>query len=407
MSFTTALQRLSKVTFRAPGGLRTRARTLWRGARALFGFGLATLTYPVAWFGLFRPRDALADAVAELLVIGFYGATARSPSARLLARQVRRGQVGGVFFVAQNVGAIDELTGLMRLFRDDRLQTLIAIDHEGGKVQRLKKLSGLTKLPAAQIVAERLSPPEAQRLYAKAGQDLAALGFNVNLGPVLDIHDPDNPVIGKPKRAYGTDPDCIAAYAAAFVSGFASAGILCSAKHFPGHGRSVSDSHHGVADISAHWTEAELAPFARLFASAHPPAMVMMGHLRLDRLSTHGRPATLSAPIVTGLLRGTLGYAGVVITDDIDMDAIRHQMGRRCAVVRALAAGNDLIMIKNLFGYDTLLPQRAVRWVRKAINQGTLTETQIMAAAARVRAMRIQMSAKAAGCENLPGDAHR
>jgi beta-N-acetylhexosaminidase len=385
-----ALTRLHKTTIRALGTPRPRLRRLWRAARAVRGISRGMLDYPAAWFGLFRPRDALAAAVADLLIVGFYGANARSPSARLLARQVRRGQVGGVFFVTQNIGTIDELAELMRLFRSGPHQPLIAIDHEGGMVQRLTEAHGLTRLPAARTVAETLSPATARQLYAGAGLELAALGFNINLGPVLDVDEPENPVIGRPKRSYGTDPERIAAYAEAFASGFASAGILCAAKHFPGHGRSASDSHHGVADVSARWTEAEMEPFARLFASPHAPAMVMTGHLRLDRLAPDGRPATVSAPIVMGLLRQKLGYKGVVMTDDVDMDAVRHLMSRSEAVVQALAAGNDLIMIKNLFGYDPLLPQRAVRWVRKAIARGILTEAQIMSAAARVRAIRRQ-----------------
>ncbi|HTO28102.1 MAG TPA: glycoside hydrolase family 3 N-terminal domain-containing protein, partial [Devosia sp.] len=166
------------------------------------------------------------------------------------------------------------------------------------------------------------------------------------------------------------------------------AGVLCAAKHFPGHGRSVGDSHNGGANISATWTEAELEPFARLITSEHTPSMVMTGHLRLDPVAPDGRPATVSASIVTGLLRQRLGYQGVVVTDDLDMDAISQLMSRQEAVVQALVAGSDLLMIKNLFRYDPLMPQRAVGWVRKAIASGHLTEAQVMAAAERVRALR-------------------
>jgi beta-N-acetylhexosaminidase len=305
-----ALKRLHKITSGAIRDPRRSLRRPSRAVRAVLGFARGMLDYPTAWFGLFRPRDVLADAVAELLIVGFYGANARSPSARLLARQVQRGQVGAVFFVTQNVGTIDELAGLMRLFRTGSGQPLIAIDHEGGKVQRLREAHGATRLPAARTVAETLTPTEARKLYAGAGQEFASLGFNVNLGPVVDFHDPKNPAIGRTKRSYGTDPERIAAYGVSFTSGFARAGVLCAAKHFPGHGRSTGDSHNGVVDISARWTEAELEPFSRLFRSPHPPAMVMMGHLHHDRLATDGRPATLSAPIVTGLLRQKLGYEG-------------------------------------------------------------------------------------------------
>jgi beta-N-acetylhexosaminidase len=368
--------------------VRRSLRRLGRYARAGVGMVIGMTAYPIAWLGWFRSRDKLAEAVAELLLLGFYGANAASPSARLLARQVHRGQVGAVFFVNQNIGKLDEVTGLLRLFRTGANWPLLAIDHEGGIVQRLTRAHGFTRVPAAREVAATMSPVQARSLYAKAGQELSALGFNVNLGPVLDIDEPTNPAIGVFGRAYATDPERIANYAQAFVDGYASAGILCAAKHFPGHGLAVNDSHDGAADISATWTQAELEPFSRLFASRHMPSMVMTGHLRLDSVAPDGRPATISAPIVTGLLRERLGYRGVVVTDDLDMGAVTQIMGRKDAVVQAIAAGCDLLMIKNLFGYDPLLPQRAVGWVRAAIARGVLTETQVMEAAERVRAIR-------------------
>ena len=359
-----------------------------RVARAGVGMAMGMLAYPIAWLGWFRPRDELAAAVGQLLLVGFYGASRSSPSARLLARQAQRGQVGAVFFVHQNVGSLAQVKGLLDLFRDGGTAPLLAIDHEGGIVQRLTDAHGMSRLPAARDVAASLSPDEAYALYARAGRELAALGFDINLGPVVDIDAPDNPAIGVFGRASGTEPDRITASAQAFLAGFSAAGILCAAKHFPGHGLAVSDSHEGAADISATWTEAELEPFARLIASPTAPPLMMMGHLRLDPVAPDGRPATISTPIVTGLLRRRLGYQGVVVTDDLDMKAVSDLMGRKEAVVQAIAAGCDLLMFKNLFGYDPLLPQRAVRWVRDAIARGELSEAQVMAAAQRVRALR-------------------
>ncbi len=365
---------------------------LERYARAGLGIAVGMITYPLAWLGWFRSRDDLAAAVGELLLVGFYGASSASPSARLLARQVRRGQVGAIFFVNQNIGTIDEVAGLLRLFHTGKAWPLLAIDHEGGIVQRLTKAHGFTRVPAARAVAATMSPAEARLLYSVAGQELASLGFNVNLGPVLDIDDPTNPAIGVFGRSYSTDPERIAAYAQAFVDGFTSAGILCAAKHFPGHGLARSDSHDGAADISATWTVEEMEPFARLFASPDAPSMVMTGHLRLDSVAPDGRPATVSAPIVTGLLRERLNYRGVVVTDDLDMGAVSQLMDRKEAVVQAIAAGCDLLMIKNLFGYDPLMPQRAVGWVRAAIARGDISEQQVMDAAERVRAVRRVLS---------------
>jgi len=353
------------------------------------GMAIGMTTYPVAWLGWFRARDTLATAVGELLLIGFYGTSSASPSARLLARQARRGQVGAVFFVHQNIGTPEELEDLLCLFQAGSTAPMLAIDHEGGVVQRLTAAHGFTRVPAARDVAATMSPAEARSLYALAGRELAERGFTINLGPVLDVDEPTNPAIGIFGRAYATDPDVISTYAEAFVEGFSRAGILCTAKHFPGHGRTTTDSHDGAADISGTWTEEELVPFARLFASPHAPPMVMTGHLRLDPVEPSGLPAAVSASIVTGLLRGRMGYRGVVVTDDLDMGAVSHIMSRKDAIVQAIAAGSDLLMIKNLFSYDPLLPQRAVGWVRKAIAQGRLSEEQVIEAADRVRAIRL------------------
>jgi beta-N-acetylhexosaminidase len=322
-----------------------------------------------------------------MLLIGFYGKSTRSLSARMLARQVRRGQVGGVFFVNANIGTREDVEGLVRLFESGRTAPLLAIDHEGGIVQRLTQAHGLTLLPSARDMADQATPAEARDLYAQAGRELAALRFNVNLGPVVDFDNPANPAIGTFGRAYGTDPNRIAAYAAAFVEGFASAGVICALKHFPGHGNSVGDSHDGVADISATWTEAELLPFAHLIGARRAP-MVMGGHLRMATIETSGSLTTFSPAVMTDLLRHRLGYRGVVLTDDLDMDAVRRMMGRRTAIVQAIRAGNDLLMMKNVEHYDPLLPQRAVRWVRAAIADGTLREAEVIEAAERIRALR-------------------
>ncbi len=359
-----------------------------RALRAGLAMAVGYLAYPMAWLGLGRPRDALADAVATMLLIGFYGATTRSPSARLLARQVRRGEVGGVFFVHQNIGTRDQAAALVESFR---AAPLLAIDHEGGIVQRLTGTHGFTWLPAARDVAATMTPEAARTLYARAGRELAEFGFTVNLGPVVDFDHPDNRAIGIFGRAYGIDPAQITAYGAAFVDGFAAENVVCVLKHFPGHGCSVGDSHDGIADISGSWTPSELEPFARLIAAGRAP-IVMGGHVRLDTIEPEGLPATISPAIITGLLRRQLGYKGVVMTDDLDMDAVSHVFGRRQAFIHAIRAGNDLLMIKNLFRYDPLLPQRAVGWVRAAIRAGILREAQIIDAAERVRKLRLDQS---------------
>lgn len=352
--------------------------------RAGIGLILGGICFPIAWGWTRHPRDPLAIAVSNVLMLGFFGSKSSSFSARLLARQVRHGQVNGVFFVGENIGDSEDLAGLKALFSIDKHATLLAIDHEGGAVQRLSQRHGATKLPRAlRIGSSGLGFNQVKAIYAQAGREFAHWGFNLNFGPVLDIHDPQNTVIGRYGRSFGGDARNICVNAAAFVDGFSSNGVICALKHFPGHGRSIGDSHFEPADISSTWSKNELEPYKQLISLGRAP-MIMCGHLRLDSLEPSGYPATLSRPIIQGILRDQLGFDGVVVTDDLDMGAITATHNRRRALIDALKAGNDLVMIKNLFGYDPLLPKRALYWIRQAIKNGELEESRVLEAGNRV-----------------------
>lgn len=348
------------------------------------GLTLGAVYFPVAWVWTRHPRDPVAVAVSNVLMLGFFGSQKSSLSARLLARQVRHGQVNGVFFVGENVGNSKDLAGLSNLFCASENTPLLAIDHEGGAVQRLSQRHGVTKLPRAlRVGSSKLSFGQVKALYAHAGSEFGKWGFNVNFGPVLDFHDPKNSVIGRYGRSFGGDARNITVHAAAFVDGFSSQGIICALKHFPGHGYSTGDSHYQTADISSTWSDNELEPYRQLISLGRAP-MIMCGHLRLDSMEPSGRPATLSSAIIKGILRDRLGFDGVVVTDDLDMEAISATHDRRRAVIDALKAGNDLIMIKNLFRYDPLLPKRALYWIRQAIKNGELEESRVLEAGSRV-----------------------
>ncbi|WP_325050391.1 glycoside hydrolase family 3 N-terminal domain-containing protein, partial [Falsigemmobacter faecalis] len=175
------------------------------------------LTFPLALIPRPPPSDPLERAVADLLLLGFYGKDPRALPARLLARQIRDGEVGGVFFVSDNVAKPEALRGLVQMMQPPGRQPLIAIDHEGGLVQRLKAEHGFSRLPSAQDMARLHSPEAARGLYAGAAAELAAAGFNLSLGPVLDLCDPQNVAIGQAGRAYHEKADQVARYGAAFT----------------------------------------------------------------------------------------------------------------------------------------------------------------------------------------------
>ena len=191
-------------------------------------------------------------------------------------------------------------------------------------------------------------------------------------------------------RALSNDPLRAGLLGLALLNGMQDHGLLAVGKHFPGHGRSEGDSHDGFVDITQTWDEIEAAPFARLIDQdkAH---LIMGGHLINRRLDPSGRPVTLSRPVLQGLLREQMGYRGAVITDDLDMGAIRNQYSREQAIVDSLAAGNDLLLISNSADADPDLPRRAVDWVGQAIEDGRLSLERLVDANARIAALKMQV----------------
>ena len=336
-----------------------------------------------------RVNAAEAGRMAgQLLVTGFPGNDVSDGSMKTLAAHVAKGRAGGAIFLRHNVkGGGKAVRQMTRAFINASPQSLLAIDQEGGKVQRLGKKHGLTPIPTAKWVAGNKSVAEAKALYAKAGRELRSAGFNLNMAPSVDIHDPKNPVIGKYDRGFSTDVERISAYAGAFVQGFAGAGVACSLKHFPGHGSSRSDSHDGFVDISKTWSADEIVPFKKL-ASVAP--LIMGGHLFHPEFSNGKSPVTFSQKALTKKLRKGLGYQGVILTDDLDMGAIRKNFQLKEAIILSLAAGNDLLLLSNSLNYDPDLPVKAGRWIVDAVKQGRVSSAQLKASYSRV--MRVKKS---------------
>jgi beta-N-acetylhexosaminidase len=323
----------------------------------------------------------LAAIAGQLIIIGLPANSPDDKSAQVLAKQIAAGGVGGAVLLRHNIKTRTDFLGLTRLFIDADPLVLNAVDQEGGRVQRLADAQGFTPIPRAQWVSANLSTRQAADLYSAAGRELRAAGFNVNLAPSVDFHDPLNPVIGKHGRSFGSDAVRVAAYAEVFIEGMARSGVACSVKHFPGHGTSRGDSHDGFVDISSTWTDAELQPF-RLLASRAP--MVMGGHLFHPNFSDNTEPVTFSHKALTGVLRNNLGYRGVILTDDLDMGAIRKNFSLQEATITALQAGNDLLLMSNSLDYDPDLPRRFREWVIQALIDGRLQASSLLASYRRV-----------------------
>jgi len=281
-----------------------------------------------------HPLSELHVAAAQLLTVGFFGTQLADPLRGLIDRGV-----AGVVLFSRNVESASQVGQLVRQIKEYAARPLIvAIDHEGGLVQRLR--SGFTRVPSMRAVGLLGDDRLAEQLGYWMGTELRAVGIDMNYAPVLDVDsNPDNPVIGE--RSLGRDPDLVARLGVAVGRGIERAGVASCGKHFPGHGDTALDSHHqlpilphGLARLNA----VELVPF-RAWAQAGLSA-VMTAHVVFEALD--GKyPATMSRPLLQGVLREELGFQGLVVTDDLEMRAIADHYGYEEAVVRGLNAGAD------------------------------------------------------------------
>ena len=327
-------------------------------------------------------------AIASMLLVGFLGDDESSQSAQSLARDIEKNRVGGVCFLGHNARSRNGIENLTKLFHSatQKITPLVAIDQEGGAVQRLGKRSGYAALPRAQTVATQKSPAEAIVLYRELALGLKHAGFNLNLAPVVDLGvEPNNPVVYRWGRTFGDQPGHVSKFAAAFIQAHQQSGVATALKHFPGHGSTLIDSHAAPVDLTHTWTDIELDPFRQLVQQGMAD-VIMSGHLSHQDL-TGGLPATLSPQAVT-LIRTNLGFDGVVMTDDLDMKAIRSSYSLIDAVIRAIAAGNDLILLSNSLDPDPTLPRRIIAAVKDAVKDGSLSANLIHKSAERLHKLK-------------------
>jgi beta-N-acetylhexosaminidase len=325
--------------------------------------------------------ERLADAV---LIPPFAGTVAP----RWVLDALWRGLAGVTLFAPNMAAGPDALTALTRTLRGAAPDLLVATDEEGGDVTRVWYDSG-SPYPGNAALGAVDDVALTQRVHAAIGADLAALGINLDLAPCLDVlAAPENPVVGT--RSFGASAELVARHGAAAVRGLQSAGIAACAKHFPGHGATLLDSHAEVAvvpDGLAVVTGRDLPPFrAAVAAGVHA---VMPGHLRVAGL-TGSLPASLSAAAIA-LLRSSLGFDGVVVTDALEMRAVEGPFGIPGAAVRAVAAGNDLLCLGRDVPEDGYLAVRAA--LVHAVGAGELPESRLAEAAERVAGLRAWLAA--------------
>ena len=286
----------------------------------------------------------MEHVVGQLIVTGFHGFVVPQQLRTLIEQRC----IAGVILFKRNLFDRDQTAELCRELQEIAQQAgyetplLVMIDQEGGAVTRY---DFDLALPSAMALGAADSPSYAYLTGLLCGRQLHSMGINVNIAPVLDLlTEPKNACIGT--RSFGDDPARVSKLAVRYVEGLQSGGVTAVAKHFPGLGSAASDTHLGAASIDRTleaMKESDLIPFRRAFEQGVP--MVMTNHSHYPRLSLGDpMPASLSPGIVTNLLRGEMHFQGAAITDDLEMGAISKRFGPEGAALKALQAGNDLLL---------------------------------------------------------------
>ena len=324
-------------------------------------------------------RMSVDEKIGQLLLVGIGGKRV----SQVAKAHITKRFAGGIILFGRNIADTQQVASLTTELQQVAQQTpnaiplFIAIDQEGGIVARLKK--GVTVFPGNLA----LGATRSERLAEKAGEitamELSAVGVNLNFAPVMDINtNPRNPVIGV--RAYGESAELVSQLGTAYIRGLQGNGILATAKHFPGHGDTHVDSHKKLPTVGhdkKRMDAVELAPFQEAIKAE--VAAIMSAHILYPALDAD-TPATLSHRILTGLLREQLGFEGLIITDDLEMQAIDAHYQTGNAAVMAIQAGADLVMVP----WTLKKQQQAYNALRNAVKRGNISHTRLDASVRRI-----------------------
>ena len=334
-------------------------------------------------YGLVQP-DSLTIKIGQMLMIGFRGFTVEdSPE---IVADIKERHIGGVVLFEydlpsrtynRNISSPDQVARLTQdLQKQSRVPLFIAIDQEGGKVNRLKPSRGFPASVSAQYLGQLNHPDSTAAAAVRTAQTLKELHICMNLAPVADLNrNPQNPVIGRLERSFSSVPAVVTSNIRLISGIYRDAGIIPTLKHFPGHGSSATDTHLDFTDVTTTWSEKELEPYRALIASGYRD-VIMTAHVfnaTLDPLY----PATLSQSTLQGLLRGKLGFQGVIISDDMQMKAIADHYGLEAAIQKAIEAGVDILVFGNNAAYDPAIALKASEIIKSLLARKVITPERI------------------------------
>jgi beta-N-acetylhexosaminidase len=348
--------------------------------------------------------SSLRTKIGQMIMIGFTGSTPTDPEVTRLKQYAEEGLIGGFIFFSYNITTPQQLKTLTDLFKHTTspLPLLLAVDQEGGKVQRLSAKNGFKNFMSAAEVSQQ-GERFASSHYTEMAKMVTEAGFNMVLGPVVDLrNDPKSkipsPAIGTLDRSYGSSPETVCTYARCFIDAFHNYQIRTTLKHFPGHGYAQKDSHKSMVDITTTHHPSELEPFYQLMAEERVDA-IMTGHL-INHHYDSDYPATLSQKTLTPLLRDK-GYQGVIISDCLNMGAIEKHYPLEEIIIKTIQAGVDILLFSNNTGVhvnttqesqmkSSQLVEKIIFIIEAALKNGSIDPRQIEDSYQRIRALKMK-----------------
>ncbi|CAH8245463.1 beta-N-acetylhexosaminidase [Paenibacillus melissococcoides] len=335
-----------------------------------------------------KQQLTLEQKIGQMVMCGFHGPVVNDNIRTLIEKH----HVGGIIYFRRNVQSKEQVCGLSRELqlisrKHTDIPLFICIDQEGGMVARID-WDDITLIPGNMAIGAARSAEDAYEAARICGEELLHMGINMNFAPSVDVNNNAlNPVIGV--RSYGERPDLVAELGAAQIRGLQEANVAATAKHFPGHGDTAVDSHHGLAAVN-HDEERllaiELAPFIR--AIREGVDLIMTAHVMFPAFEPNPIPATLSRNVLTNLLRKRIGYNGVIVTDCLEMHAISKEFGIPEGAVRSVEAGADLVLVSHTYEEQVA----AIAALVEAVRSGRIPESQIDESVDRLLSLKAKRS---------------
>ena len=315
---------------------------------------------------------SIDEMTGQMILMGFNGNKAKSKGFKQILKQINSGEIGGVIFFEDNIKNKEEFIKMTSAIKNSKAKykPFIAIDMEGGIIQRMNSKNGFTDFKTAKTVGAKLNLDEAYIEYSKLAQMLKDANINFNLAPCVDLAINKESIIEQKERSFSSDPKVVSDYSAQFIKAHYDKKIITSLKHFPGHGTPTGDTHLGFVDSTSTYQEQELVPYLQN-ANLNPMQTIMISHL-YNKNFDDKYPASLSYKTIEKFLRVQTDFEGVIITDDLNMGAIEKNYELNEVISLAINAGENILLFSNREHPDKNLAKKINLEVKRGLIDGDI-----------------------------------